>query len=134
MANTGLMDYKARFYDPLLGRFIQSDTLVPSPSSSQALNRYTYVNNNPVRYNDPSGHRFTDVMDPVEKKIVINMYQKNSILIPQALSSWEEIKGDPSELIARALMSEEGDKLFTDKVSDVVGVAWVLRNRLLPVV
>ena len=50
------MDYKARFYDPLLGRFIQSDTLIPSPSSSQALNRYAYVNNNPVNFNDPTGN------------------------------------------------------------------------------
>ena len=50
------MDYKARFYDPLLGRFIQPDTLIPSPSSSQALNRYTYVNNSPVNNTDSTGH------------------------------------------------------------------------------
>jgi len=29
---------------------------VPDPADPQSLNRYAYVNNNPVRYVDPSGH------------------------------------------------------------------------------
>ena len=29
---------------------------MPEPSNPQALNRYSYVLNNPLRYNDPSGH------------------------------------------------------------------------------
>jgi RHS repeat-associated protein len=52
----GLMDYQARYYDPVLGRFVQTDTLVPSPSDPQSLNRYSYVGNNPTKYRDPSGH------------------------------------------------------------------------------
>jgi hypothetical protein len=30
--------------------------LVPEPGNPQALNRYAYVTNNPLRYNDPTGH------------------------------------------------------------------------------
>jgi RHS repeat-associated protein len=52
----GLYDYRARFYDPALGRFLQPDPLVPEPGNPQALNRYAYVYNNPLRYTDPSGH------------------------------------------------------------------------------
>jgi RHS repeat-associated protein len=52
----GLLDYHARFYDPVLGRFVSADTIVPNPGNPQALNRYAYVNNNPLRYTDPSGH------------------------------------------------------------------------------
>jgi len=48
--------YGARWYDPLLGRFIQADTIVPSAQGTQAFDRYAYVNNNPLRYADPSGH------------------------------------------------------------------------------
>jgi len=52
----GLMDYKARFYSPMLGRFIQPDSIVPAPFKPQSWNRYTYVINNPIIYVDPSGH------------------------------------------------------------------------------
>jgi RHS repeat-associated protein len=55
-ANLGLYDYRARFYDPALGRFLQPDPIVPEPGNPQALNRYAYVYNNPLRYTDPSGH------------------------------------------------------------------------------
>ncbi|MBN2006649.1 MAG: RHS repeat-associated core domain-containing protein, partial [Anaerolineae bacterium] len=54
-AGIGLYDYGARFYSAALGRFISADTIVPG-IDSQALNRYTYVLNNPLRYRDPSGH------------------------------------------------------------------------------
>ena len=54
---TGLYDYHARLYDPVLGRFISADTVVPNPSNPQDLNRYSYVRNNPVRFTDASGHQ-----------------------------------------------------------------------------
>ncbi|MBN1536942.1 MAG: RHS repeat-associated core domain-containing protein [Anaerolineales bacterium] len=46
--------YNARWYDPQLGRFAQADSIVPQ--GVQGLDRYAYVNNNPVKYTDPSGH------------------------------------------------------------------------------
>lgn len=52
----GLYDYNARFYDPMLGRFMQADTIVPSPADPQSWDRYAYVKNNPLRNTDPSGH------------------------------------------------------------------------------
>jgi RHS repeat-associated protein len=55
-ASLGLYDYRARFYDPALGRFLQPDPIVPEPGNPQGLNRYAYVYNNPLRYTDPSGH------------------------------------------------------------------------------
>ena len=33
--------------------------MVPKPGDPQSLNRYAYVLNNPLRYNDPSGHRLS---------------------------------------------------------------------------
>ena len=55
---TGLMFYNARWYDPALGRFISADTVVPQPGNPQALNRYAYVLNNPLKYTDPTGHKY----------------------------------------------------------------------------
>jgi RHS repeat-associated protein len=53
-ADFGLMFYNARWYDPSLGRFAQADMIVPP--GVQGLDRYAAMNNNPVRYTDPSGH------------------------------------------------------------------------------
>ncbi len=35
---------------------MQADTIVPSICNSQALNRYAYAHNSPVRHTDPTGH------------------------------------------------------------------------------
>ena len=52
----GWMYYKARWYDPTLGRFAQADSIVPGAGNPLAWDRYAYVKNNPVRYTDPTGH------------------------------------------------------------------------------
>ena len=56
VASIGLYFYNARFYDAALGRFVQADTIIPSPGLSVAWDRYAYVANNPIKYTDPSGH------------------------------------------------------------------------------
>ena len=62
-AGTGLYDYGARWYDPTIGRFLSADSIVPNPGDSQALNRYAYVNGNPLKYTDPSGHWLESAID-----------------------------------------------------------------------
>lgn len=52
----GLINMNGRIYDPELGRFLSPDTVVQFPENFQSYNRYTYVNNNPISFNDPSGH------------------------------------------------------------------------------
>jgi len=45
-------------YDPVIGRFISADSIVPNPFDPQLLNRYSYCRNNPLIYIDPSGHHY----------------------------------------------------------------------------
>jgi RHS repeat-associated protein len=53
----GLLFYRSRFYDSSLGRFVSADTVIPEANQGvQAWDRYAGMNNNPVRWNDPSGH------------------------------------------------------------------------------
>jgi len=52
---TGLIYLRSRYYDPEIGRFISRDPFAGFDTAPQSLNRYTYVQNNPVRYADPSG-------------------------------------------------------------------------------
>ena len=51
--NTGLLYYRARYYDPVLKRFITED---PIGLLSGGANLYAYVNGNPVQYADPTGN------------------------------------------------------------------------------
>lgn len=55
-ASIALYNYKARLYDPVIGRFITPDTFIPNPMNPQSVNRYTYALNNPLGYVDPSGN------------------------------------------------------------------------------
>ncbi len=52
----GLTYMNARYYVPGIGRFVSTDSIVPELNNPQQLNRYTYVLNNAVTFNDPSGH------------------------------------------------------------------------------
>jgi RHS repeat-associated protein len=52
----GLHYYVARWYDPVTAHFAQADTIIPQPGNSADWNRYAYVNYNPIKYNDPTGH------------------------------------------------------------------------------
>jgi RHS repeat-associated protein len=55
-SSTSLYYYGARYYDPVLARFLSADTLVQNPRDPQSLNRYTYAGSNPFLYTDPTGH------------------------------------------------------------------------------
>ena len=46
---------RARYYNPEIRRFINQDLLLGSIVNGQSLNRYAYVNGNPVSYVDPFG-------------------------------------------------------------------------------
>jgi len=48
---TGLMYYRARYFDSSIGRFISEDPL----GYAAGVNFYAYVNNNPINANDPMG-------------------------------------------------------------------------------
>ena len=53
----GLYYYVARWYDPQTAHFTSADTIVPGAGNAKAFDRYAYVNYNPLRYSDPSGHQ-----------------------------------------------------------------------------
>jgi RHS repeat-associated protein len=55
-AETGLYNYNARLYDPVIGRFISADTAIPYQLDPQSWNRYSYCRNNPLIYIDPTGN------------------------------------------------------------------------------
>ncbi len=53
--DSGLYYMRARYYNAAIKRFINQDTVTGSIESSQSLNRYAYVEGNPISYLDPFG-------------------------------------------------------------------------------
>jgi RHS repeat-associated protein len=110
-----LMDYNARYYDPGLGRFVSADTVVPEAGNPQALNRYAYANNNPLRYNDPSGHFPPSPEDYPLMEEAIKYFGK---------LGWEVV-GDPraKSLYANAadLVLTQGENVLAVELKDVGG-------------
>ncbi len=49
------MRLRARYYDPVIGRFLSRDPLPGNPMNPQALNLYAYVLNDPALLSDPYG-------------------------------------------------------------------------------
>lgn len=56
-ADTGLLYYRARWYDPQVGRFISDD---PIGFQGGDINLYGYVVNNPLNFRDPTGKQRAD--------------------------------------------------------------------------
>ena len=56
---TGLTYMQARYYDPVIGRFLSNDPVDflghLERGSTQGFNRYAYAYNNPYKYTDPDG-------------------------------------------------------------------------------
>ncbi len=53
---SGLYYLRARYYDPIIGRFTSRDSYEGGISNPLSLNLYAYCVNNPLIYIDPSGH------------------------------------------------------------------------------
>ncbi len=104
-AETGLLYLNARYYDPVLGRFLSPDTFDPT-CRGWGRTRYAYAGNDPVNKSDPGGH---DSEDPETQSIL-------DLLREQESRAAEK----------RELQREEAEKLFPELVLAEGGVAGIL--------
>ncbi|HBF11828.1 MAG TPA: hypothetical protein DDW49_00310 [Deltaproteobacteria bacterium] len=70
---TGLYHMRARYYDPVAGRFISRDPI----GLVGGMNLYGYVENNPVSYVDPSGQIFETGWDILNIGLGVYSLQDN---------------------------------------------------------
>jgi RHS repeat-associated protein len=54
-SSTGQVDMLTRSYEPTLGRFIKRDVLFGDPANPVSLNQFSYAQDAPVTYADPTG-------------------------------------------------------------------------------
>jgi RHS repeat-associated protein len=107
----GLIHMGARWHSLRAGRWLSADTIVPHPASPQALNRYSYVLGNPLRYTDPSGHWLETAWD-------VMMVAMDAAFLAQDIQHYQDNPGAPGW--------EKAVVIGADLVALVVDVACVL--------
>ncbi len=105
-AETGLMYYGARYYDPVVGMFASADVLTREPNgpqrfarpdgfvaartNPQGFNRYAYCGNNPINYEDPTGELvFIPILIGVGIGMVIGGTAAGITSAAQGNTGWE---------------------------------------------
>src|SRR5262249_15886573 len=103
--STRLVYYRARWLDPLQGRFLREDPI----GFQGGMNFYEYVNNNPININDPLGligNSCTDEMPPGQKahcdrlaelmNKIINGFQSGATWVKGLIERYNEQVGAPA--------------------------------------
>ena len=76
-SSTGLQYLRARYYDSSQGRFTAKDTYLGTIPNPLSRNLYTYVENNPLNYIDPSGHKAFQSIDDLKLRNQIKKDARN---------------------------------------------------------
>jgi len=119
---TGLNYMQARYYDPLIGRFLSIDPVGFSPNQPFMFNRYTYVGNDPVNLTDPFGMAPYLGARPVKGSMDSHMYvvyNADYIGDPNAtVVSWAQGKMPGSNKTALVSHSELAQGRRTETLED----------------
>ena len=92
---TGMVNLRARWYEPAMMRFNQRDILRGDQSAGISLNRYLYCENDPVNFVDPSGKTLAELWNKAKaavsngvsaaKKVATAAYNAGKTLVSSAV-------------------------------------------------
>jgi len=116
--SVGLIHMNGRVYDPQLGRFLSADPFVQQPKNYQSLNRYTYVQNNPLSYTDPSGF-FVKKLKKAIKKAVKSI----SKAVSSVVSSAARIVAGAAFNLAGSALNAINSNVITSTIAQAVACA-----------
>jgi len=89
LSELGLSYFKARFYSPSLGRFLQTDPV----GHTDELNLHTYANNDPINATDPTGESPMHLAAAVVGGVGGVLFQAGADLVTWKLSSRGDYAG-----------------------------------------
>ena len=109
-ADTGLNYLNARYYNSVIGRFLSQDPMFWSNNQNladpQSLNSYSYANNNPIRFSDPTGFRAELVIVPISfGPFSINGAHSFIQITPESGADYSQYDGNGSHYTIGGYMS-----------------------------
>ena len=119
-ADTGLTYMQARYYDPVIGRFLSNDPVGFAEGGPGYFNRYAYTANDPVNFIDPDGlyrrgDGFTDEewakFDALQKQTADDMQAAGERLVSVARALADS--ADPDDQSAAKGLFEEAIYLLS---------------------
>ncbi|MDG3132761.1 pre-toxin TG domain-containing protein [Streptococcus suis] len=90
---TGLDYLRARYYDSRAGSFLTGDSYLGNQTDPLSQNLYAYVQNNPVNYTDPSGHKknwFQRAWDHT-KQVARNVYNAGARFVKDPIGTIKNV-------------------------------------------
>jgi RHS repeat-associated protein len=114
----GLSYMQARYYDPVVGRFMSNDPI--GFRDIHSFNRYAYANNNPYKYIDPNGESasaaFSGHIQLEQNK------QMNHLKSKMSAGEFKQVEQDAKDIITGAAALIPGGQIFdvANIVEDIV--------------
>tara|TARA_R110000744_G_C19367278_1_gene562019 strand:- start:1024 stop:2748 length:1725 start_codon:yes stop_codon:yes gene_type:complete len=99
--DSGLTYMQARYYDPVIGRFLSNDPVgsikhLGRTGGIHGFNRYAYANNNPYKYIDPDGREVTAVFNNSTGTLTVTDNDTGKTATASAFSGQEGYTGAPN--------------------------------------
>jgi RHS repeat-associated protein len=102
--------FEARYYSSAMGRFMSPDPLGGHLENPQTLNRYSYVENNPLSLTDPTGMDFS-----------LSCSQNNGTTCQNGTTYYQDAKGNYQQTLvksdANGNLSDQSGNSYTANVS-----------------
>ena len=117
-AATGMLNLRARLYEPALGRFSQKDIYPPNPLITYSFNAYLFTFNSPVSFVDADGLQASSLRNVLSS-------------IGNSVKKVVSTIGNGIKKVASALV---GETVVNTVISKVKSVAKAVKNVVKPVV
>ncbi len=120
---TGLYYYRARYYNPYIGRFLQTDPI----GYGDGINWYAYCGNNPLAFVDPSGLSRRDPCDPCDPfddftYTTYEVYQYNQVVCYLITQGYVPIYHDLKVILGKWTEDPDDKHSITIGKGEVEGV------------